>query len=72
MLSAAPAGARPASGLAGVRAFAGLGSASTCACSRASSGLGAELGEIVKSPIFLGIAGILLVAGVVFVREVSR
>lgn len=66
----APAGARPASGLGGVRAFAGLGAAGSCGCSKANDGLG--LTELVKSPVFLGIAGILLVAGVVFAVEANR
>jgi hypothetical protein len=63
----APANYRPAQGLGGVRAVAGLGCGSACACSQAEGSLG--MMEFVKNPIFWGMAATLAVAVFTIWRE---
>lgn len=61
-----PGSFRPVSGLGGVRAVSGLG----CGCQQ-QKGMG-TMAEVVKSPVFLLVAGIVLVGGYVVIRETVR
>jgi len=66
----APASYRPASGLGGVRAFAGLGCGGACACSQANSTEG--LGSILDNPLFWGVTATVLIGSVIVWWEAIR
>ena len=59
----------PVGGLGGVRALAGLGCGGACACQNQATG---SVMDVVKSPLFVLVAGVVLVGGYVLVREALR
>ena len=62
-----PGSFRPVSGLGGVRAVSGLG----CGCQQ-QQGLGSSVAELMTSPVFLTIAGVVVVGGGIIIWELVR
>ena len=66
----APGSHRPVSGLGQVRALAGLGCAGACACQQQNGTSGVM--DVVKSPVFVLVAGVVVVGAFILIREAAR